>query len=327
MTDGSENKFLKVWFGDYLFRPDFSDVLEDFGALGAQLGFSVCSSKESPDAICLVNFFLRDVLSLIVRPDLRKVRRRMHLVTEPPVTLPILQWTVFWNLLSLKRVTLGAGPERNRTEKPHSCVAIIPNTPRRKRAALVNGNKFSWISGELYSLRRRLIAVDSNLDVFGPGWDLSRFERVKTNVLEALRALATPRSLRFGARNAFLRPPNLMGPVDDKIRALAEYKVCVVIENSFELVTEKLVDAWMAGCIPVYVGPDLRSFAIPNTSYVYSEPSVGGIQSAITTALEMDWEVFNESLQKWLKSPNFTERWSYKAAWSRALSPILHESI
>ena len=326
MVADSETQVLKIWFGDYLFRPGFSDVRQDFETLGGQLGFSICSSREAPDAICLVNFFLKDVLSLILLPDLRKVRRRMHLVTEPSVTLPALQWTFFWNLLGLKRVTLGAGRLGKRTEKPHRCVSITTDSPRRKRAALVNGNKFSWVSGELYSLRRRLIAVDANLDVFGSNWELSRIERVKTNLIELLRALVTPSRVRFGARDAFLRPPNLMGPVDDKLKALAEYKVCVVIENSFELVTEKLIDAWMAGCIPVYVGPNLQSIKIPKSTYVYSEPSVDSVQAAIKKALEIDSEIFNQSLQEWLWSPHFTERWSYEAAWLGALSPILYES-
>ena len=322
----SETQVLKIWFGDYLFRPSFSDVRQDFETLGGQLGFSICSSREAPDAICLVNFFLKDVLSLILQPELRKVRRRMHLVTEPSVTLPALQWTLLWKLLDLKRVTLGAGQLGKRSEKPHRCVSITTDLPRRQRAALVNGNKFSWMSGELYSLRRRLIAVEGNLDVFGSNWELSRIGRVKTNSLELLRALATPSRLRFGARDAFLRPPNLMGTVEDKLEALAGYKVCVVIENSFELVTEKLIDAWMAGCIPVYVGPNLQNINIPNGTYVYAEPSVGSIQAAINKALEMNWEEFNQSLQVWLSSTRFTERWSYEAAWSGALSPILHES-
>lgn len=326
MAADSETQNLKIWFGDYLFRPGFSDVRQDFEKLGDQLGFSICSSREDPDAICLVNFFLKDVLTLIFQPELRRVRRRMHLVTEPSVTLPVLQWTSFWNLLGLKRVTLGAGQLGKRTEKPHLCVSITTDLPRRKRAALINGNKFSWMSGELYSLRRRLIAVDADLDVFGSNWEVSRIERVKTNLLELLRALVTPSRLRFGARDAFLKPPNLMGPVDDKLKTLAEYKVCVVIENSFELVTEKIIDAWMAGCIPVYVGPNLQNINVPNSTYVYSEPSIGSIQAAINKALEMNWEVFNERLQEWLSSSHFTERWSYEAAWSGALSPILYES-
>lgn len=326
MVADSETQVLKIWFGDYLFRPGFSDVRQDFETLGGQLGFSICSAREAPDAICLVNFFVKDVLSLILRPELRKVRRRMHLVTEPSVTLPALQWTFFWNLLGLKRVTLGAGRLGKRNEKPHRCVSITTDLPRRKRAALVNGNKFSWVSGELYSLRRRLIAVDANLDVFGSNWELSRIERVKTNSIELLRALVAPSRLRFGARDAFLRPPNLMGPVEDKLKALAEYKVCVVIENSFELVTEKLIDAWMAGCIPVYVGPNLQSINIPESTYVYSEPSVDSIQAAIKKALEFNSETFNQSLQEWLRSTHFTERWSYEAAWLGALSPILNES-
>lgn len=54
---------------------------------------------------------------------------------------------------------------------------------------------------------------------------------------------------------------NVGGPVSDKIGFCGKYRFCIAFENSSGrgYVTEKLVDAWMAGCVPIYWGDETVS--------------------------------------------------------------------
>ncbi len=49
---------------------------------------------------------------------------------------------------------------------------------------------------------------------------------------------------------------NVRGPVPDKIEFMRPYKFCIAFENSScpGYVTEKIMDCFIAGCIPIYWG-------------------------------------------------------------------------
>jgi hypothetical protein len=51
---------------------------------------------------------------------------------------------------------------------------------------------------------------------------------------------------------------NVGGPVPDKLEFCRGYKFCIAFENSSApgYTTEKLIDAWMAGCVPIYWGDE-----------------------------------------------------------------------
>ena len=53
---------------------------------------------------------------------------------------------------------------------------------------------------------------------------------------------------------------NVGGPVPDKRNFLASFRFCICFENSSGTgyITEKLFDAWLAGCIPIYWGCTLQ---------------------------------------------------------------------
>ena len=104
--------------------------------------------------------------------------------------------------------------------------------------------------------------------------------------------------------------------VSDKILATSGYKVALVIENSFELVTEKIFDAWLAGCIPVYVGPDLSDLGVPDELYLRALPNWVSVSESIEIALEVDHDKHLTQLRKWIKdSPDFT-KWQFLPAYS-----------
>ncbi|MDA9854028.1 hypothetical protein N9C21_00160 [Aquiluna sp.] len=312
-----------IWFGDYLFDPAYKNVLEDFRQMGDRLGFSVRHSREHVDGICLVNFHLRDAVKLIMLKSLRRVTSRMHVVTEPRVIVPALSFK-FWRHLGLRRVTLG-GEDGTGVfyEKPYLEREMLPLGERREKAVIVNGNKFSWVRGELYSLRRILLFQEKGIDVFGSGWRESRLSLIRSQAVEILRATVSPERVSFGGRHALASFENSRGPCEDKVSTIAQYKVNLVIENSTELVTEKLIDAWMAGCIPVYVGPNLDPHGIPESTYIKASPSLEDLQTALEIALGTDQVVFYKKVSDWLASREFQERWGYFEGWRRILRPLI----
>jgi len=70
----------------------------------------------------------------------------------------------------------------------------------------------------------------------------------------------------------------------DKLKALSNYKVSLVIENSAEFVSEKLIESKRAGTIPFYIGPPVTLFGTPKELVAKAEPNIIGIQSALLKA-------------------------------------------
>ena len=190
------------------------------------------------------------------------------------------------------------------------------NKKRLHRAVAVSGNKFSFMRGELYSLRARAYGVVNSLDVFGTGWDNSIFTNLKKLLREFQLALAGKSSaLTFACINsARIRPLSSLGPVDDKLEAISRYKVSLVIENTLDYMTEKLVDSLLAGTIPVYVGPPVEIFGIPKDLVVAADPSVQGITTALIRAMEMNHQEWQERARNWISRPGVKESWGLLGA-------------
>jgi hypothetical protein len=187
---------------------------------------------------------------------------------------------------------------------PQSWQELNETPARVDRAVIVNADKWSFIKGQLYWLRSGLAARDRRVDVFGHGWNRSFGVRLAHRIYEILRTInlgVVPRLK--GSLFLLAKPISFLGPANLKVQVMKKYKVAVVIENSAELVTEKLFDAWFAGCIPVYVGPALRNFSIPgNLIVVPTEASVSAVSNAISEALRMDHGSFISNLREFLDS-------------------------
>jgi hypothetical protein len=193
---------------------------------------------------------------------------------------------------------------------------------RKNRAVLVNSNKFSWLQGELYSLRRQVASECVQLDVFGSGWQKSKLRTFVEALKEFVRAIPMIARLRLFDHNRYLsrQPLAYFGRVDDKIQKCSEYKVALVIENSLEMLTEKIHDAWFAGCIPVYVGPDLSDRGIPGDLYFSSEPVSDSILETISRVIhEVDHAEFCKKVDQWIRSSDYSRLFGYVPGWGRAL--------
>ena len=197
------------------------------------------------------------------------------------------------------------------------------NHERFNQTVFINSNKISLIKGELYSLRKRAILDVKSLSIYGRGWDKSTI----ANMVEFIRAV------KFSLRNkkipnlsswfAYAKvPKHYLGSVDNKNSTLEMYKTALVIENSFDLVTEKIFDCFFSGTYPVYIGPDLTNFGIPPDLYTSCAPDIFSIRSALFNAQAIDFEKWMGSLQEWLNSNKTISTWHYRHVFSRIVSKI-----
>ena len=194
---------------------------------------------------------------------------------------------------------------------------------RLEKMVLVNGNKISFIPGELYSLRRKAIIRIKDLDFYGTWWGLSLKEKLRhalANVLIAIKGGYFPRY--SGANNYFRVYRNWKGAPVDKLVTMSQYKYSLVIENCSEFITEKLFDAFFAGCIPIYVGPKLDGFPIPSNLYFQTEPDLQSILESYAQIQAIDYSVWSGELEKWLNSSEALEYWSSDQVNKRTVSLI-----
>lgn len=286
--------------------------------LGDYYGFVPVRMTEAPEQIFLHNLRIADILRVLCRKSLRRLPRKA-LVTEAKIVLPHLHWKI-WERFFDEIYWIGRGDDASGgfpCPYPHVRWSEVRVEHRKKDPILVNANKFSATKGELYSLRRACIATFPNIVVAGQGWKKGVLSRLTTMAKEFVRSMLHPPSAKFAQPFPFVRPKNYLGPVADKVATLGGYRCCLVIENSEEYVTEKLLDALVAGCIPIYVGTDLDPFGIPASLYVRSKASVGAVEAAYQKALAIDYEQFLVDLKLWLGSEQ-----AQKHSYNRALQGV-----
>ena len=146
-----------------------------------------------------------------------------------------------------------------------------PNPHRNIGAiGIVNENKSSFVPSSFYKFRKKLVRALSNsgfeVNVAGAGWDIGWRENIRRDgialayalscrVVPALRMASAP--LRENGKTL-----KIWGKVDSAIHFLSQNQFALVVENEMTYVSEKLFNAVLAGCIPLYVGPPLAEHGI-----------------------------------------------------------------
>ena len=182
---------------------------------------------------------------------------------------------------------------------------------RADKIVLVNSNLLSLRRGEMYSLRRKAIYSIDDLVLYGRGWNSKISTRIKTLIIEVKNVSSNPTRLEIKRNcNYFYHANNYLGAPPDKILCMSNFKYALVIENSMDYISEKLFDAFTAGCIPVYVGVNPQKFGIPENLYFYAEPNLESILLALSLARKSDFEAWQASCKNWLESDSTISNWS-----------------
>jgi hypothetical protein len=144
----------------------------------------------------------------------------------------------------------------DRAEKTKFCVTIV-------------SQKYSGHRAELYSERVRAIRWferehPSEFDLFGLDWDRLYFSGKISRLNLFLRRFYS----KFPSVAHVRRFPSYRGPVNSKNGVMRGYKFAIAYENAAfpGYVTEKIFDAFFAGCVPIYAGaPDVTDYIPPET--------------------------------------------------------------
>jgi hypothetical protein len=187
----------------------------------------------------------------------------------------------------------------------------VPGYKRRKFLTLINANKYSYVSNQLYSYRRRAIRYFENFpdfDLYGRGWG-------KGSSAVAPRQL--PLKVLAGhpfavARDLLDTKPysSFRGSVDDKYKALEEYRFSLCFENeknSPGYITEKLFDCLIAGTVPVYLGaPNIADY-VPSECFIDMRDfrDFSELRQHLLQMPEAEFMKYQSAGQKFLRSGNF----------------------
>jgi hypothetical protein len=175
-------------------------------------------------------------------------------------------------------------------------------------ASLIAANKRSAERGCLYQLRRRVVSIsnaeDLDLVVVGQGWTASVGRQLNSGLratVKTLRSGGLPK-LGMALSDLSLSPNHGVGWIPSKADALSMAPVSLVIENSMDYVSEKLIDALICGVTPIYVGPPLEDFDIPSEVAIQVPPSAGLIVEAARGVTLSERQKIFEASRKWLVS-------------------------
>jgi len=194
-------------------------------------------------------------------------------------------------------------------------------TPLKNRSdaiAVLNEHKFSFVARNNYKLRvetiKSLLKLGFEVDLGGKNWD----QNWLWSLLEQLKTLVS--NLKEGAKidlgnfhSGFKRPRQglrLFGRVSDGVKFLEGHKVALVIENDCSYLSEKLLHAIQAGCLPIYVGPALQLFSIPPDVAVVCQADPAAIANTVKSLPFEQIAQIVECGQRWLRDQKVVFDWS-----------------
>jgi hypothetical protein len=202
---------------------------------------------------------------------------------------------------------------------------IFPEIHEKRfdKVAIISGNKFSLVPGELYSLRRKCILRIENIAHFGTAWDMSNFKRLKVLMYEIRKVLRyrlfpNLRSVKYW----FKKYDKWLGSPSEKLNCLSAYKYTLVIENSADYLSEKLFDAFFSFTIPIYVGPDISDYGIPANLVVQCDPSLNAIKDGIIKASKIDYLTWCNDVKTWLDLPETRAKWDGYVVYGQIIDEI-----
>jgi len=143
---------------------------------------------------------------------------------------------------------------------------------KEKLCCLIVGNKDSNYANELYSERKRLIrwfeeSYPEDFDLFGVGWNEYRFTGIKP--IRVFNRIPIVKKIMFKYFGEFY--PSYKGKVDNKFEIMQNYKFAICYENIKDIsgyITEKILDAMFAGCVPIYLGANNITEHIPKNCFI-----------------------------------------------------------
>jgi hypothetical protein len=212
-------------------------------------------------------------------------------------------------------ITLGIDPTVSADTLNWPQTLTVPRYSAEKNqndnVIMINSNLLSLSEGECYSLRRECAQKLSMIHLYGYGWNNSIITRSKAVLREFKKHNRHLNTIKLsGLKYYFNNYKNYKGSIEFKSTALENYKCALVIENTLGYVSEKLFDSFGSGCIPVYVGPNLDHYGIPNNLFIQCEPNILNVAEGLQKVLRVDYEKWHLQLCDWISSKEVHSTWS-----------------
>jgi alpha(1,3/1,4) fucosyltransferase len=177
-----------------------------------------------------------------------------------------------------------------------------------KFCCLIASQKYSWAAEELYSERVRAIRWferhhPDEFDLYGQRWDRFFFKKKLSPVNPVLeRAYGMlpwlPRCRSF---------PSLRGPIPSKREVLRQYKFSICYENAAYRgwLTEKMLDAMFAGCVPVYQGDPEIEKLVPKGTFIDKRnfPDYDALYRYLKGMSQAEYEGYRQAMHAFIHGP------------------------
>lgn len=266
----------------------YSDMKAEFDRRGDR--FHTIDMYESLEEIDWFLFFEQNSIWLerIIRAG--KASRMVYCNAEPPAVYPwnspegfkklgkyfpyIMTWNDEWvDQRTVFKRTIPYYFEDHREPVPWES---------RKLLTSISGNKKSTDRNELYSERERVISYfekneKEQFDFYGTGWNRERH-------------------------------PAYGGTVVSKAEVMKKYKFAICFENSRNLpgyITEKILDCFTSGIVPVYAGaPNVKHY-IPEEAFInyFRFESLDELDRFLNNITEEEYQKYLQAADAFLKSP------------------------
>jgi hypothetical protein len=214
-------------------------------------------------------------------------------------------------------IRVGQPNSRNGEFWPQKLNIINKTSSAREGIAMFGSNKLSFSPTELYSLRRALARSGQRISVFGSDWSLSIVQRL----LRYSRALIffwyhTGEFPTIGNFD-YLKTNIDAEWTPDKDDAMRKFQYCLVLENSMNYSSEKLLDAIRVLTVPIYVGPNSCLPIEILDLCVLAQPNIRSINEAIIKAELLDLSEWRQRVELVLSSSELREKISENSVMRR----------
>ena len=191
---------------------------------------------------------------------------------------------------------------------------------------LINANKVSPVKKENYGLRRVYAHVlpENLLAVYGDLWASSISKKVIHRLMVLLFALKSgyiPKIFSIYG-NLHWKYRSAKGPLENKQLTLQSSKFSIIIENDSSYISEKLIDALINGCIPIYFGPKNIDSIIPRETYLELPKNPDDLIPMLENLSEKEIRNLLGNIQMFVTSEEFTLRWDKKNVFTQLASSI-----
>lgn len=191
--------------------------------------------------------------------------------------------------------------------------------------SFIASNQFGPTKKNNYELRYQIVSklINTKLEIFGSGWVAGRNERLRKILGLVWFSFSNKQKIEYKVLLSYALQKKIKIPfIDNKHEINRESKYSLIIENSNDFLTEKIFDALVSGCIPIYVGPDLTEFDIPKNIYMQVPNNLDSLCEFIKELPKLDSSAYLNSIYDFLMSKVIIENFDGGRVYEKILRDI-----